>query len=43
MQRSRLPDAASEMDVYENPESFPFDPVILGFVLDLREIWDVKF
>jgi Uma2 family endonuclease len=31
------------VDVYENPESFPFDPVIPGFVLDLLEIWDVKF
>lgn len=31
------------VDVYENPESFPFDPVIPGFVLDLREIWDVRF
>lgn len=31
------------VDVYENPESFPFDPVIPRFVLDLREIWDVEF
>lgn len=29
--------------VYENPESFPFDSVIPGFVLDFREIWDVEF
>lgn len=43
MQRSRLPDAASEMDDYENPESFPFDLVSPGFVLVLREIWDVEF
>ena len=31
------------MDVYDNPESFSFAPVIPGFVLDLREIWDVDF
>jgi Uma2 family endonuclease len=31
------------VDVYENPESFPLDPIIPGFVLDLREIWDVEF
>lgn len=31
------------VDVYENPESFPFNQVIPGLVLDLREIWDVEF
>lgn len=31
------------VDLYENPESFSFDPIIPGFVLDLREIWDVEF
>lgn len=31
------------VDVYENQESFPFDPIIPGFVLDFREILDVEF
>lgn len=31
------------VDTREHPESFTFDPVIPGFVLDLREIWDVDF
>jgi Uma2 family endonuclease len=35
--------ADGAVDVYENPQSFSFDPIIPGFVLDLRDIWDVNF